>query len=305
MAEHAESLASDMPHGGWVDRFAPAAWRPYLKLARVDRPIGTWLLLLPGWWGLALAAPGWPEPRLLLLFAAGALVMRGAGCTINDIADRDFDGRVARTAGRPIPSGAVSLRQAFVFLFFQLAAGLLILLQLDRLAILLGVVSLLPVAVYPFMKRITHWPQLALGVAFNFGALIGYAAARGALEAPALALYAAAVFWTLGYDTVYAHQDKEDDARIGLKSTALLFGRRTREWLIGFYAATLALLAVAGHLAGLGWAYDAGLALAAVHLFRQAATVDIDDPKDCLAKFRSNRDLGFIVLAGIVLGRVL
>jgi 4-hydroxybenzoate polyprenyltransferase len=304
MAGRADDLASDMPQAGWIDRLAPAPARPYLKLARLDRPIGTWLLLLPAWWGIALAAERWPDPYLLLLFAVGAVVMRGAGCTVNDIWDRDFDGRVARTAGRPLPSGAVGLPQAFLFLALQLALGLVVLLQLNRTTILLGVVSLVPVALYPLAKRITYWPQLALGFTFNFGALMGYAAAAGAVEAPAVALYAAALFWTLGYDTIYAHQDKDDDERIGLKSTALLFGRRTRPWLFLFYAAFLALLALAGGLAGLAWPFFAVLVPAALHLCWQAARVDIDAPRDCLAKFRSNRDLGLVVFAAIVLGRL-
>src|SRR3990170_6376909 len=248
--------ASDIPRHGWIDRRAPVGLRPYLRLMRADRPIGTWLLLFPCWWAVALATPagGAPDARLLVLFALGAVVMRGAGCTYNDIVDRDIDARVARTAARPIPSGAVSVRQAWVFLALQLAIGLAILLALAPLAILLGVVSLALIAAYPFMKRITYWPQVFLGLTFNWGALMGWAAATGSLEASALALYAAGVAWTLVYDTIYAHQDKEDDALIGVKSTALKFGARTKAWVAGFAAVSVLLLAASVHLGGAGWA---------------------------------------------------
>ena len=215
--------ASDIPRESWLTRLLPRAAWPYARLARLDRPIGAWLLLFPCWWGIALAAPGWPDPVLFALFALGAVVMRGAGCTWNDITDRDFDARVARTADRPIPSGAVSVRQAAVFLAAQLAVGLAILLCLNRAAIGLGVLSLALVFTYPLMKRVTWWPQFFLGLAFNWGALMGWAAVRGDLAAPALLLYAAGICWTLGYDTIYAHPDREDDALIGIKSKSLLF----------------------------------------------------------------------------------
>ena len=296
--------ASDMPLDSWIERFAPWGFRPYLRLARLDRPIGTWLLLFPCWWSVALAAPGWPDPRLLALFAVGALVMRGAGCTFNDIVDRDFDERVTRTAGRPIPSGAVSVGRAMIFLVGQLLAGLLVLVQFNRFAVMVGAASLALVFIYPFMKRITYWPQAVLGLTFNWGVLMGWAAVRGDIEAPALFLYAAGVFWTLGYDTIYAHQDKVDDARLGLKSSALRLGAATRTWLFVFYAAAAACMAVAGALAGLAWPYYAGLALATAQLAWQAAAVDTDDAGDCLAKFRSNRLFSWIVLAGIVAGQV-
>ncbi|TVR95420.1 MAG: 4-hydroxybenzoate octaprenyltransferase [Rhodospirillales bacterium] len=305
MQESTGVSASDMPAASWIDRFAPARLRPYLRLARLDRPIGTWLLLLPCWWSVAMAAPGWPDPILLLLFAVGALVMRAAGCTINDIVDRDIDARVARTASRPLPSGAVSVRQALVFLVLLLALGLLVLVQFNPFAITVGALSLLLVVPYPLMKRITWWPQLWLGLTFNWGALVGWAAVQGELSAAPLVLYAAGIFWTLGYDTVYAHQDKADDVRIGVKSTALRLGAATRRWLVVFYGLAVVLAGVAGGLAALAWPYFVALAAAAGHFAWQVKRVDIDDPVSCLAVFKSNRDAGLIVFAGAVAGAVL
>ncbi len=298
--------ASDIPVGGWVDRWLPAALRPYARLARLDRPIGTWLLLFPCWWSIALAAPrgAWPDPRLIALFAVGAVVMRGAGCVVNDIADRDVDARVARTAQRPIASGAIGVPRALAFLALLLAAGLAILLTFNRTAVLVGAASLPLIAAYPFMKRITYWPQAFLGITFNWGALLGWTAAAGGLAWPALALYAGGIAWTLHYDTIYAHQDKEDDALVGVKSTALLFGARSRPWMAAFSALAVVLFGAALWLAGEGWPAWLGLALAAAHLGWQAAAVDIDDPGDCLAKFKSNRAVGWALLAGIVAGRL-
>ena len=317
--------ASDIVRGTWLERVAPAAAWPYLRLARLDRPIGTWLVLLPGWWSIALAAPGpdglgpdglgpdglgpdgpgtGPDIALIALFAVGAVVMRGAGCVVNDIADRDYDARVARTADRPLASGAVSVPRALAFLAVLLIAGLAILLQFNAVAIAVGAASLVLVFPYPLMKRITFWPQAWLGLTFNWGALLGWAAVRGTVEAPALVLYAAGFFWTLGYDTIYAHQDKDDDARIGVKSTALLFGAASRAWIAGFYAAAAALLAAAGWLAALAWPFYLGLAVAAAHLAWQARGVRFDDPKDCLAKFRANRNFGLIVFAAIIAGQL-
>ncbi len=300
-----KSTASDMPALTWIDRWAPVGLRPYLHLARIDRPIGTWLLLLPCWWSIALASPGWPDPVLVVLFAIGALIMRGAGCTLNDIADRDFDGRVARTATRPIPSGAVTIPQAFAFLALQLLLGLAVLLQFNLFAVMIGTASLVIVAVYPFMKRITYWPQAVLGLAFNWGALLGWAAVRGDLAAPAGVLYLAGILWTLGYDTIYAHQDREDDILIGVKSTALRLGENTPIWLVGFYSGCIVLIAFSGYLYGLGWAFYAVLALAAAHLAWQVATLDIDDAKGCLLRFKSNRHFGLIVFAAIIAGQLL
>ena len=289
----------------WVDRYPPRPARPYLKLARVEKPIGAWLLLWPCWWGLALAAAGtWPDPWLLALFGVGSVVMRGAGCVVNDIADRDFDARVARTAARPLASGDLSVLQALVFLAALLAVGLLILVQMNAAAIWLGVASLALIAAYPFMKRVTWWPQAWLGLTFNWGALMGWAAATGALGWPAAALYAAGIAWTLGYDTIYAHQDKEDDALVGIKSSALRLAERTRPWLFVFYAVAAALFGLAGALAGLAWPFYLGLAAAAAQLCWQAAAVDIDSPADCLAKFKSNKWLGLILFAAILAGQL-
>ncbi len=304
MTDTVKSAASDIPAGDWIDRLMPAALKPYFRLARIDRPIGVWLLLFPCWWSVALAAPSWPDLWLFALFAIGALVMRGAGCTVNDIADRKFDAQVARTSARPIPSGAVSVPQAITFLCLQLLAGLIVLMQFNMFTVALGMSSLALVAVYPLMKRITYWPQLVLGLAFNWGALMGWAAVRGEIDASPLVLYAAGVLWTLGYDTIYAHQDKEDDVLIGLKSTALKFGEFTRPWLFGFYGGTTALMVVAGYLAHLAWPFYAVMALAAGCLAWQAASVDIANPKDCLAKFKSNRYFGWIVLAAVIAGQV-
>jgi 4-hydroxybenzoate polyprenyltransferase len=296
---------SDIGRGDWVDRFLPVRARPYARLARLDRPIGTWLLLFPGWWGIALAATDWPDPALMALFALGALVMRGAGCTLNDIADRGYDGRVARTRLRPLPSGAVTVAQAGAFLLLQLAVGAVVLFSLNRASVALGFAVLGLIGTYPFMKRITYWPQLFLGLNFNWGALIGWTAVTGTLGWPAALLYLGGVFWTIGYDTIYAHQDKEDDVRIGVKSSAIALGRRTRPWLFVFYAAALALWGMAGHDAGLGPPFWIGLAVAALQLGWQAARVDIDDPGDCLAKFRSNRLVGWLLLAGIIGGHLI
>jgi 4-hydroxybenzoate polyprenyltransferase len=296
---------SDIDRGDWVERWLPPYGRPYARLARLDRPIGTWLLLFPGWWGLALAARRWPDPALLALFALGALVMRGAGCTFNDIADRHYDGQVARTRLRPLPSGAVTVRQAAVFLLLQLAVGAAVLFSLNRISIVLGLAVLGLIGSYPFMKRVTYWPQVFLGLNFNWGALIGWTAVTGALGRPALLLYLGGIFWTIGYDTIYAHQDKEDDALIGVKSSALALGKRTRPWLFVFYAAAVLLWGLAGRAAGLGGWFWAGLAAAALQLAWQAARVDIDGAADCLAKFRSNRAVGWLLLAGIVAGHLL
>jgi 4-hydroxybenzoate polyprenyltransferase len=305
MTENAETARSNIPQGGWIDRMAPAPARPYLRLARLDRPIGTWLLLLPCWWAAALAADSWPNTWFLLLFAIGAAVMRGAGCTFNDIVDRDIDGRVARTASRPIPSGAVSVQQAAAFLILQALIGLAVLLQFNWFTVVLGIASLAIVAIYPFMKRFTYWPQAVLGLAFNWGALVGWTAVQGSLDPPALVLYAAGIFWTLGYDTIYAHQDKDDDLLIGVKSTALRLGDMTRPWLTGFFMLAVGLIGAAGYGAGLTWPFWIGLALAGLHAAWQVARVATDDPSDCLAKFKSNRDFGLIVMAAIIAGRVM
>jgi 4-hydroxybenzoate polyprenyltransferase len=292
---------TDIRQGNWVDRFLPASLAPYARLARLHRPIGTWLLLFPGWWSLALASPAKPDLRLMALFAVGALLMRGAGCTLNDIVDREFDAKVARTATRPIPSGAVSVRAATIFLVLQLLLALIVLLQLNLFAIGLGAASLVLVATYPFMKRITYWPQAFLGLTFNWGALLGWAAATGGLDQAPILLYVGGIAWTLFYDTIYAHQDKEDDALIGVKSTALRLGPATRPWLILFAIPALAFWALAFLAAGLGWGAYLGLAAAAALLLRQIIATDFDDPADCDAKFNAHRWLGWMLLAGILI----
>jgi len=299
--------ASDIPKGGWIDRYVPAPARPYLRLARLDRPIGTWLLLFPCWWGVALA-PGpadlWTLALYGLLFAVGALVMRGAGCTYNDLVDRDLDARVARTADRPIASGQVSVPRAILFMLVQLGLGLAIVLAFNWFVVGLAVASLALVFTYPLMKRVTWWPQAFLGLTFNWGALMGWAAVHGGLGAAPLALYAGGIAWTLGYDTIYAHQDKEDDALVGIFSTARLFAEGSRPWIAGFYGVAAILFGLAGALAGLGWPYYLLVALAAAQLAWQAARVDLDDPIDCLAKFKSNRLFGWLMLGGMALAAI-
>ena len=304
--EQAGTVA-DAYRGNWVDRRAPAPTRPYLRLSRADRPIGTWLLLLPCWWGLALAMlqtgrAGWGDAWIALGCAVGAVLMRGAGCTWNDITDRDIDGGVARTRSRPIPSGAVSPRGALVWMAAQSLVALLILLTFNLNAILLGVLALGPVCVYPFAKRFTWWPQVFLGLAFNWGAMLAYTAHAGSLSWPAVVLYLAGMGWTLFYDTVYAHQDAEDDALIGVKSTARLFGAATPSWLRRFLVATVSLMALAVILAGidrsvlslvvaLGGPWAMGW-----HLLWQLRQFDPEDSPGLLRLFRSNRDAGLIPL---------
>jgi len=293
---------SDILRGDWVERYLPELARPYARLARLDRPIGTWLLLFPGWWGIALASTGLPDPGLLIIFAVGAVVMRGAGCTLNDIADRNYDAQVARTRLRPLSSGALTVRRAILFLVLQLAVGAAVLLTLNRTSVVLGVAVLGLIGTYPFMKRVTYWPQVFLGLNFNWGALLGWTAVTGALGVAPVLLYLGGVFWTVGYDTIYAHQDKEDDVRIGVKSSAIALGTHTRPWLFRFYIAALLLWAGVGVAARLGVLFWIGLAGSAVQLAWQATRVAIDDPADCLGKFRSNRAVGWLMLAAIVAG---
>ncbi len=297
---------SDAVSGNWVDRLAPVRARPYLRLSRADRPIGTWLLLLPCWWGLLLAAGHTGRLTLFDLWilagcAAGAWLMRGAGCTWNDITDRDYDAQVERTKSRPIPSGQVSVRQAATWLAVQALIAFAILLTFNPAAIGLGVLSLAPVAIYPFAKRFTWWPQVFLGIAFNWGALLAWTAHTGSLAWPAVGLYLAGIAWTLFYDTIYAHQDTEDDALIGVKSTARLFGDRTAAWLRVFMIAAVVLMTLAMVLALTPGASALALVVAlggawffGWHLAWQMRILDIKDPANCLRLFRSNRDAGLI-----------
>jgi 4-hydroxybenzoate polyprenyltransferase len=307
MSETARPVADST--GNWVDTAAPAWLKPYLRLARLDRPIGSWLLLLPCWWsaGLAAIAAGrpYPDPWHCLLFFVGAFAMRGAGCTWNDIVDRDLDAKVERTRSRPIPAGQVTARQAFVFLVLQALVGLVVLLQFNPFTILVGILSLATVAIYPFLKRVTHWPQIGLGLAFSWGALMGWPAVFGRLDPAAFILYAGSIAWVIAYDTIYAHQDREDDALIGIKSTAILFDARTKPLLALFFALAVVLIGLAGWLAGAGLIFALGLAAFAAHLAWQVKRLDIADPALCLRLFKSNRDAGLILFVGMILDAAL
>lgn len=296
---------ADAVRGHWADHYLPQGWRPYARLARLERPIGWWLLLLPCWWGLPLGQieNGESAPHLwfAFLFLIGAIAMRGAGCTLNDIVDRDFDARVARTRSRPIPSGQVSVAQAAAFLLVQCFVGLLVLVQFNWFTILLAFSSLGLAAIYPFMKRLTYWPQLFLGLAFNWGALVGWSAIHSSLSWPPVLLYFGGVFWTLAYDTIYAHQDKEDDLLIGVKSTALKFGDASLPCLAVFFGVALVLFAWAMWLAGASAIAFAGIAGAALHAAWQLRRFRADDPQGCLEIFRSNRIFGLIIAAALLL----
>ena len=290
--------------GNWVDSLAPAYSRPYLRLARLDRPIGSWLLLMPCWWSVGLA--GMHENRFpsvwhIVLFFIGAFAMRGAGCTWNDLVDRDLDEKVERTRSRPIPSKQVTIAQATAFMLAQALVGLLVLIQFNRFTVIMGFASLLVVVIYPFMKRITYWPQIFLGLAFSWGALMGWPAAFGRLDWQPLVLYAGSICWVIGYDTIYAHQDREDDLLIGIKSTALLFGEQTPRMLASFYIAAVALISAAGLIAGGGLIFTLGLIAFAAHLAWQVTRLDIDDPAHCLVLFKSNRDAGLILFGAMLL----
>ncbi|MCC8983836.1 4-hydroxybenzoate octaprenyltransferase [Bradyrhizobium acaciae] len=295
--------------GNWVDTHAPVWSRPYLRLARYDRPIGSWLLLMPCWWSAALAAGVAQDvrslPLVVLLFFIGAFVMRGAGCTWNDITDRDLDAKVERTRSRPIPAGQVTVTGAVVFMVLQALIGLAVLAQFNRFAVLTGIASLVIVAIYPFMKRITWWPQVVLGLAFSYGALMGFAVTLERIDGAAIALYAGSIAWVIAYDTIYAHQDAEDDALIGVKSTARLFGARTHRALVIFYGLAVLLIGVAFALAGARWPAWIGLAAFALHLGWQVRRLDTSDPALCLRIFKSNRDAGFILFASLVVDAVL
>jgi 4-hydroxybenzoate polyprenyltransferase len=295
--------------GNWVDTRAPSWSRPYLRLSRLDRPIGSWLLLMPCWWSAALAAgiSGHIKslPLTIVLFLIGAFVMRGAGCTWNDITDRDLDAKVERTRSRPIPAGQVSVTQALTFLVAQALIGLVVLLQFNRFAVFTGIASLLIVAIYPFMKRITWWPQVVLGLAFSWGALMGFAAEFARIDLVALVLYAGSIAWVIGYDTIYAHQDAEDDALIGIKSTARLFGEKTKPALAAFYGLAVVLIGVALWLAAVRWPAWIGLVFFAAHLAWQIARLDIGNSALCLRIFKSNRDAGLLLFAGLLIDAVL
>jgi 4-hydroxybenzoate polyprenyltransferase len=297
-----KAILADALTGHWTERL-PDHWKPYARLARLDRPVGWWLLLWPCWWSSLMATngPGYPPNLLhLVLFLIGAIVMRGAGCTYNDILDRDIDAAVLRTRDRPLPSGQVTVGEAIVFLFAQALVGLIVLLQFNTQTILLGLVSLVVVAIYPLAKRVVDWPQLFLGIAFSWGALLGWTAAYGRLQAPAILLFAGGLMWTVGYDTIYAHQDREDDELIGIRSTARLFGHRTWPFLVVIYAGATAFIGWAFWMAGLGIPAFVGLAAGAVQLGWQIVILDIEDPANCLRVFRSNQYYGWIVFGGLL-----
>jgi 4-hydroxybenzoate polyprenyltransferase len=298
------TAVADAARGNWVDQWAPSALRPYLRLARLDRPIGAWLLMFPCWWSQLLAenhsGASTTDVASLALFTLGAFVMRGAGCTWNDWVDRDFDARVARTMSRPIPSGQVTPAAALVFALLLSLVGLAVLLAFNRFTIGLAIASLVLVAIYPFMKRYTYWPQLVLGLTFNWGALVGWASVEASLAPAPLCLYAGSVLWTVGYDTIYAHQDAEDDLMLGLKSTALKFRERSPAIVGAFYAGAVTLWTLAATLAGAGTPAFIALALATLHLGWQAATLDIRNAQNCLARFRANRDTGALLVAGLL-----
>lgn len=308
-----QGRVADAPSGHWVYRALPRGMWPYAQLARWDRPIGWWLLLWPCWWSTALAATAFarpgdallsllPSPVTLILFLIGAVAMRGAGCTYNDIVDERIDAEVERTRSRPLPSGQVTRRQAWIFLIAQALAGLAVLLQFNGFAIVLGLCSLAVVAVYPFMKRITNWPQLVLGLAFSWGALMGWAVEFGDLAGPAIMLYLGSILWVIGYDTIYAHQDKEDDAIVGVRSTARLFGESTKIWLTGLYGFALMFFAIAFAAAEAPMPALAGLVAAGAHMARQVYVLDIDNPAQCLRLFHSNKVVGWLIFLGLIAG---
>lgn len=309
MEHPAASSLPDAVRGHWADRLAPAGLRPYLRLARIERPIGWWLLLMPCWWSTALAAIAtgqpWPDPVHCVLFLIGAVAMRGAGCTYNDIVDRDLDTRVERTRDRPLASGQVSLMAALAFLGLQCLVGLAVLLQFNGFAIATGFASLGIVALYPFMKRFFWMPQIVLGLAFAWGALMGWAAARGSLGAAPLALYLGSIAWVVGYDTIYALQDIEDDEIAGIKSSARFFGEKVRLGVAACYVTTILFLAVAFTIADAGPFAFAGLLLFALHLAWQVVRIDRSDGKGALRLFRSNRDAGLILFTAMTLDSII
>ena len=314
-SRQAQGRVADAPSGHWVYRALPRGLWPYAQLARWDRPIGWQLLLWPCWWSAAMAAsafarPGEPLPTLLpplwhlFLFLAGAIAMRGAGCTYNDLVDEDFDAQVERTRSRPLPSSQVTRRQAWTFLIVQALVGLAVLLQFNWFTVLLGIASLAVVAVYPFAKRVTDWPQFVLGLAFSWGALMGWAALFEDLDLAPLLLYFGSILWVIGYDTIYAHQDKEDDALVGVRSTARLFGARTKQALVALYGGALLFFFVAFVNAAVPMPALAGLVAAGAHMARQIRTLDIDDPDQCLRLFKSNNVVGWLIFLGLLGGGV-
>ncbi len=307
-----QPVTPDAVRGHWVERM-PSSFQPFLRLARADRPVGTWLLLIPCWWGLALGMANQGDLSSVpiywggalwygLLFAIGAFVMRGAGCVYNDIVDQDIDAKVARTANRPLPSGQVTTKQAWAFLAALCFTGLLVLLQFNKMAIFTGLAAILLVAAYPFMKRITWWPQAWLGLTFNWGILVGYVAVAERFDLAMFLLYGAGVCWTIYYDTIYAHQDKEDDQLIGVRSTALRFGEKTTLALVFFAGLTVILTILSGVFSGMGAFFVGAMALASLHFFIQLKGLNYDDADQCLKVFKSNRNVGLLILGALLIG---
>lgn len=295
---------TDIPTESWVDRWFPEKWVPYAKLMRLDRPIGVYLLLIPGLWSIAAAARTVREMIFLtFVFTMGSIVMRGAGCVYNDILDMDIDRMVVRTRNRPLASGAVSVRSAVFFILGLVIYALVLLLSLNRVAVFLGFFALIPVAIYPILKRFTHWPQVMLGIAFNWGALLGWAAADRKLSSTAFLLYGAGFCWTMIYDTIYAHQDKEDDLLIGVKSTALKFGKRTPYVLLGFSVALFLFLYAIGFYQFLSVSYFIMIFVAFGGCAYQVMSIDYDNATQCLSAFKQQAFVGWVVLGAILLGR--
>ena len=306
MIDSKENSTSDIPQGNWVDQLLPKPIRPYIRLARVDRPIGTWLSLLPGWWSLSLAKPASiPDISFFMLFGIGALLMRGAGCVVNDLFDRNLDIKVLRTSDRPIATGLISSHKAIFFLLILLLCSFVILIQFNSYAIAVGCLSLLLVVPYPLMKRITWWPQAWLGLTFNWGVLLGWAVINADITIAALLLYTSGFFWTLAYDTIYAHQDIDSDEVVGIKSTAILFGTKSLYWIILFFTCSIVLLGCTGLYIGISWPFFIGLSAAALHVVWQLKKINLDNSDNCLKIFKSNRDFGIIVLISIIVGQIL
>ncbi|MDC9700917.1 MAG: 4-hydroxybenzoate octaprenyltransferase [Alphaproteobacteria bacterium] len=306
MKKNEDLRISDAIAENWCDKYAPVRMIPYLHLMRLDRPVGIWLSLWPCLWALSLAAYTQQETnlinlRLATLFILFTLIMRSAGCVYNDIVDHEIDAQVERTRKRPLPSGQLILVQAWFCLIFLLLAGLIILLCFNKLAILLGMVALFPFAIYPFMKKITWWPQIVLGFIFNWGAILGWVGETGQISPGMFMLHAGCIFWTLGYDTIYAHQDKKDDKKIGLKSTALRLGSATKAWLYGFYAIAFIFIAASGLYVNTGKIFLASIILAAIYMATKIYTLDINNVSHCLTVFRSNREIGTIIFLGIMM----
>lgn len=308
---YAEVIPDEPKKHTWIEKCVnstPVGLQPYLKLMRIHKPTGTWLLLWPCYWSIGMATPHgcFPDLTLLLLFGCGAFLMRGAGCTVNDMWDKDIDAKVVRTKDRPLACGEISILDAWMFLGGQLSLALLVLLQLNWYSILLGASSLSLVTLYPLVKRISYWPQLMLGLTFNWGALLGWAAVHGSTSwSVVLPLYSACIFWTLIYDTIYAHQDKVDDVLIKIKSTALKFQENTKTWLTCFSLSMATCLAVAGYSADQTWPYYASVGVSSVLLLTQIASLNIHNPEDCWKKFKSNEHIGWLMFIGIIAGTLL